>query len=765
MKSKTFDSTTRATWKRVSLVWVLAFILSQGCASIPKPEDHASKSDWMKAVNEYRKEYSEHPTDYEIKMKLEEAELNAAEAFYEDGISLKDQGYLDDAIYQFREGLTAMPNNEKIAEALKTALSEKEANTFYQQAVELEKAGKVDDAKNLLKQALAANPDHEGAKALLKQIDEETQSQDTALVLGSKEPIGIHFNHTEIKAAFDFLSKSFNVNILFDSGLKDQTVTLSMDNVTFEQALDLILHTTQTFSKKIGPNTILIVDDTKTKRGQYDDLIIKTIQLTSVKASDMANLLKGVIDLKHVTVDDTLNTLFIRDTKDVLDLVQELVEVADRPPAEVLLDVEILEADRNKTEQMGLDYGQALPVTFAPNTISGAAQTDIGTLLGQGGFTIPTVTLNYFKQDVDAKTLAHPQIRALDSKEAKIHIGNRVPLPSAVIQQTTGQVQTTYNYTDIGVLLNVTPIINLDRTIMVKLGLEVSSLGPNLGNSTNPAYEIGTRDADTTMILHDGETAILGGLIQDNDSKTHTTLPVLGNIPILNDFFTGNVDNTDSRTDILLTITPRIVRDWSFPHKNLQEIYSGTQDSVSSQPLFALYQKAKGLSAPKISLGAPPAEGTPSPSVTPTLAFQGGLPGVPQASGGVILSFEKDQYETQLGQVLDVKFYGENLGNLKSVPLAVAFNAGYLKFVSAEAGSAQVEKVDTDADENHGLVRMNLSLKPGAADTKGKVELVDLKLKGYTPGLSYLIFLNPTFKDANGNDVHAQAHASRVSVK
>ncbi|MGH7739114.1 MAG: hypothetical protein ACREL1_03100, partial [bacterium] len=160
----------RNPWKkRPVLLWAgfLTCLLLAGCVSLPKSEDYASKADWMKAVQEYRHEYSAHPADFEIKMRLEEAELNAAEAYYDDGMNLEDEGQLDDAIYQFREGLSAMPNNEKVANALKDALGEKEGNTFYSQAVDLDKAGKEDDAKNLLTQALSADPDNEGAKALL----------------------------------------------------------------------------------------------------------------------------------------------------------------------------------------------------------------------------------------------------------------------------------------------------------------------------------------------------------------------------------------------------------------------------------------------------------------------------------------------------------------------------------------------------------------------------------------------------------------------
>ena len=301
---------------------------------------------------------------------------------------------------------------------------------------------------------------------------------------------------------------------------------------------------------------------------------------------------------------------------------------------------------------------------------------------------MPAATLSYFIQDVDGKTLAHPQIRVLDNKEAKIHIGDRVPLPSAVIQQTTGQVQTTYNYSDIGVLLDILPIINLDRTVQVKLSLEVSSLGSNLGTSQNPAYEIGTRDADSTMLLHDGETAILGGLIQDNDTKTHNSLPILGDFPLLGDLLAGNVNNSDTRTDILLTITPHIVRDWSFPHKELQEIYSGTENELSSKPQFNFYnQKANGGQAPKIAMGESATDSSqPTPSGTPVLPFQGMAMATPSANGGVMFSFDQPQYEAGLGETVELKLYGERLGKLKTLSTGRGLQWQFFKVCFGGAG-------------------------------------------------------------------------------
>jgi general secretion pathway protein D len=218
----------------------------------------------------------------------------------------------------------------------------------------------------------------------------------------------------------------------------------------------------------------------------------------------------------------------------------------------------------------------------------------------------------------------------VSNEQAKIHIGDKVPLPTSVVQQSTGGVQTSYSYTDIGVLLDVIPVVNPDRTVLVRLKLEVSSLGANLGTSANPAYDIGTRDAQTSMLLHDGETAVLGGLIQDRDSKNRVKIPLLGDIPFLGGLFTTNAADSKSRTDLLLTVTPRILRDWTFP-RSVQEVYSGTESVPSGRTPFSVYQ-ARPAPSPVLQSAAVvptatkvPVLGNAQEAVVPTISTPTGV--------------------------------------------------------------------------------------------------------------------------------------------
>src|SRR6185503_12647388 len=191
------------------------------------------------------------------------------------------------------------------------------------------------------------------------------------LALGSTSPVTLNFRQTDLKQAFEFLAKSFGVNVMFDESVKSAPGTLFARDVTFDQGLKLLLATTKMFYKRIGPNTILLAPDTKDKRGQYEDHMVRTYQLNVVRAKDMADILKGLVNIKKISINETLNTIVIRDTEDVVRLAERIIETNDRKPAEIILDVEILEVNRNKSETLGLDLGSysvsaSLP---APGTV------------------------------------------------------------------------------------------------------------------------------------------------------------------------------------------------------------------------------------------------------------------------------------------------------------------------------------------------------------------------------------------------------------
>lgn len=777
-----FHSQRNAVSIRAAAALVGLLLLAACVTPVERAEKLVGQEEWMRAVLEYRKAYGKTPENIEFKSRLKQTELKAADYYYQRGLKLIEEGNVDAAIEQFQQGLVAMPEHSKLQQAMNDALSRKEAATLYQEGTTYREAGKLEDAKHQYQKALKIYPDHKDAAEALAEVQKEDAERTAGkFVLSSKAPITLNFRQTDMRTAFEFIARSFGVNVIFDEGIKSTSVTLFAKNVTFEQALNLILTTTKTFYKRIGPNSIFVAPDTKEKRGQYEDYVVRIFNLNTVKAKEMAEILKGMLVIKKIVINEQLNTILIRDTEDVIRLTERLIEINDRRPAEILLEVEILEVNRTKAERLGLDFGSyqisaAVPsATTVPFTSSvGGAFRDNATL------TLPSVTFRFFKQDVDAKTLANPKVRVINGKAAKIHIGDRVPLRASTIQDATGQVRTTFDYREIGIRLNVEPNIHLDNSATVKLGLEVSTLGENLGTSTEPAYRIGTRNAETYMSLRDGETAILGGLIRDEERNTRVKIPGLGDIPLIGALFTS-YDDSVGRTDVLLTITPRVVRGWELPNKSAREFYSGTENVYSGTPVFMHLDRVATVdvntgaaSVPVVPTSRPsvvpaPVPGVPTPVVppvvgTPPLAAATPPPTVVVPTVPPVLAFSEAVYEAAAGQELQIGLVGENLTSATQVPIEILYNPQLLGFVRGEQGTPPPQSFNADADESRGVLRVTLAYDPASAPS-GNVALGQIVLRGNKPGVSYLVYRSLTLRNQAGETVNAQVRASRIVIK
>lgn len=737
---------------------LLVALLLTACAKDPIKiaESYAAQDDWLRAVVEYRKAYNRNPADVELKSRLKQAELKAADFYYQRGIRLLDKNNLDAAIVQFQHGLTAMPDHAKLQQTMRVAVNRKEADILYLEGMRQRDAGKLGAAKRSFERALRHYSKHKQAAAALAKITEaERAASSERFALSSRKPITLNFRQTNIRTAFEFIAKSFGINVIFDENVRRTPVTLFAKNITFEQGLSLLIATTKTFYKRVGPNTLLIAPDTPAKRGQYEDFIIRTFHLSTVKAKDMVKIIKGVLRVRKIIVNEELNTIIVRDTTPVIKLIEKLVAINDRRAPGLIIDVEILEVNRTKAEKLGFDFGSYEIIGAVPTYPLGGS---FKTARALGTMTIPSLTFRFFKSDVDAKTLANPKIRVLNRKSAKIHIGDRVPLRSSSITETTGQVRTTFNYTDIGIKLEVEPTIHLDNSVTIKLGLEVSTLGENLGTANDPAFRIGTRNVNTYMLLRDGETAILGGLIRDEERRNRVKVPGFGSIPIIGALFRSR-DDEKIRSDVLLTITPRVVRGWDLPSDSLRSIYSGTATRYTTKPIFASLSKQARVDgrkaiAPRISVGSTRTATAKAPVALPPGTLIGGMP---------LFTFSRPLYQVGTGSEMVIDLIGRNLGNARNLPIQILYNPQLLEFIKGERGVASSD-FRVNADKSKGLLTINMSLDKGAATNKDAI-LARVTLRALKPGISYLVYRIPTIKNAKGESVNAQVRASRVVVK
>jgi len=594
--------------KKTGMLALALFLITGigGCAgsrAFQRGEGYAKGGEWDLAVKEYRDALKGDPQQIEYRSALLRAEETAANHHYKKARNFLKERKLDQAIIELQQAIYLNPTNAAIQGALKTVLNMKQAEEHYRAALTFQELNRLSEAVNELNRSVELDP--ENAKyidALDKLQKKRSEAEpDDALTLASDKPITLNFKNTNIKEVFELLAKLAGINILFDEEIKAQPVTVFVKDVSFQYALNLLLSTNKLFMKKLNADTIIIIPKTKAKMDQYQELVMKTFYLTNAKSKDMVNLLRSMLDTKKVYVNEVLNSITVRDTPEKIKLVEKVISANDLKEAEVILDVEILEIARTNNLSYGWNFQPGLTVGASAQgtnvtTSSGAVGITTGLTLDQvrglSGdnivLTLPSLLLTLIKQDSDAQTLANPRVRVLNNKQAKFHIGDRIPIQTSTSQASTvGTVVSTFEYKDVGIKLNIEPNVHLNNTVTLKMNLEISSLGDaiDFGNGQKQ-YKFGTRNTDTTINLRDGETVIVGGLIKDEERKSSNKIPLLGDIPILGKLFSASSDDT-IKTDILMSITPNIVRSLELPDKDAQSFWSGTEEAFDVKPMFS----------------------------------------------------------------------------------------------------------------------------------------------------------------------------------
>jgi general secretion pathway protein D len=774
--------------KRFLLV-ILAGILSAslgGCAgsrAFQRGESFSQQGEWDMAVKEYREANKSDPQNIEYRSALLRAEDAAANQHYKKARGFLKERKLDQAIIELQQALFLNPTSAAVQGALKSVLNMKQAEEHYRAALTFQELGRLNDAINELNHAVELDP--ENAKYIdsldkLNKKKAETEP-DEALTLASDKPITLNFKNTSIKEVFELLSKLSGINIMFDEEVRAQPVTVFVKDVSFQYALNLLLSTNKLFMKKISADTIIIVPKNKAKMDQYQDLIVKTFYINNAKAKEVVNLLRSMLDVKKVYVNEILNSVTVRDTPEKIKLVEKIINANDLKEAEVILDVEILEIARSNTLQYGWNFtpgglsASANIQNTSPTTgaTSGITLTQLRNLTGDNVIlTLPGVVLNLIKHDSDAQTLANPRVRVLNNKQAKLHIGDRIPIQTSTIQSTaTAAVTSTFEYKDVGIKLNIEPTVHLNNTITLKMGLEISNLGAaiDFGNGQKQ-YTFGTRNTDTVINLRDGESVIIGGLIKDEERKSRVKIPGLGDIPVLGKLFSSSDDET-VKTDILMSITPNIVRNMELPDKDVQNFWSGTEEAYDTKPLFVstgkssrtpdrLLEKTAVLdSLAKREAPATQAAGQPGKAAP---AEQGGAPAV--------LEIKPGEAAAQVGQEARFDLTVGNIKDLYGAIVTLSYDPKVVEFKAASENGF----LKKDGQQTSFLFSNNI--KAGTVDiymtrigdiggVEGAGSLCTVVFQGKSGGSSEISFKSVKLGNFSREPIKADLKGTRVVVK
>src|SRR2546423_2942182 len=582
----------------------------------------------------YEKATREHPQNHAYRSEYFRLREFAVGQWLVQAESLRTAAQLEAAEELYRRVLKSDAVNERASQGVGQVELDRRHRGLVAEADKLVKAEKYRDARELLATVLAENPIQREARQLQRLIEERTTKPTVALLqLRSSvtKPISLELKDVPLRTVFDVIARAANLNFLFDKDVRaDQRTTIVVRDAQVEDVIKLILATNQLEQKVLNETTALIYPNTPQKLREYQDLVVKTFYIANADVRQTANLIRTILKTRDIFIDEKLNLLVMKDTPNAIRLAEKLIAAQDIADPEVMLEVEVLEIGYNRLLELGVRFPGTAAVSLVGAAATAGATGTPGTLtlpelrsrdqnLGRLTFTDPLFLSALRQTDGRTNLLANPRIRVKNKEKAKIHIGDRVPVITTTAASAGTFLSQSVSYPDGGLQLGGEPLIYLADDVAIKVGLEVSNITntiPQPGGGL--VYQIRTRKTRTAVRLRDGETQILAGLINDQDQRNASRVPGLGDFPVLGRLFSSTSD-TISKTEIVLLITPRLMRTIVRPDARTTEFAAGTEASSSGGPLgaasspssFAPIQPAAPVSVPlQPQPGAAPLGGT-----------------------------------------------------------------------------------------------------------------------------------------------------------
>jgi general secretion pathway protein D len=518
----------------------------------------------------------------------------------------------------YRRVLSVDPNNTVAQQGLNEIEVERRHEKMLREAEAAAKKGDNAAAKAALRVVDVEAPGNAEAARLRQKIDEATVKERIAgptLNVKGRKPLTLQFRDANLKMVLEAIARTTGVNIVLDKEVRsDIKVTLFVKDSPVEEALDLLLMQNQLEKRVLGENTVLIYPGTPAKNKDYLELKIRRFALGSADPKQVQTMLKTIVKTKDIFVDEKTNSVVIRDTPEAVRIAETLITAMDQPEPEVMLEIDVMQVDRNRLMQLGIDWTKSF--TWSLRDKMTRLDFKNRTL---ADYNIPglSVTLNASKTDGDINDLATPRIRVRNKEKAKILVGTRNPVVSSAQTPSPAGGTPVYNtsvqYIETGIKLEVEPHIHPDGDVAIKLALEVSSAGARIvtDNSGTVVFPVNTNNVTTVLQLKDGETQILGGLIQRQDDQSQSKIPGFGDVPGLGRLF-GSTTDTWNKKELVMAITPHIVRNSPIRDADSIELWSGTEGRMRYGAPNV--KAAGGTGVVGQSGGGAPALPTPSPS-------------------------------------------------------------------------------------------------------------------------------------------------------
>jgi len=553
------SSSGRRLIRFVALTLLVALLT--GCAAqkaFRVGQREAQRENYDRAILKFSKAVALDPGNARYSVALARAKVNSSHQHFQRGKRLLAAEQLEEAIAEFQQVVLLDPGHQYAA--------------------------------NELRRAVEAMQQRDALPSEIEQIKERARQQDLGpprLDPKTNIPILLNFSDVQVGKIYEAIGKAAGINFIFDDKTDlDKPMSVDIGNVTLEQALDILMLQTKNFYKVIDEYTLLIAPDTRQKRQEYEDQVIRTFFLSNGDTKQVVTLLRSLLQARQIAENPDLNSITIKDAPDKVAIADRIIMANDKSKGEVLIDVELLEINRSLARTMGIDLSsKTLGLSFRSTSLP---LNQLDTLKQTGNWTIgviPSVVLDFLRTDGDTRVIAKPQLRVTEGEQAEILIGDRVPIPTTSFNtsQTVGGnivPLTSFTYQNVGITVQIEPRVHHNKEVTLKVQVEISQLGApveSAGGGRQPT--IGTRQIQTVIRLRDGETNLLAGLIQKEDSNARSGVAGLSDIPGLRSIF-GKTAMTKRETDIIMTLTPRIIRIPDITEDDLATLWVGTEENM-----------------------------------------------------------------------------------------------------------------------------------------------------------------------------------------
>jgi general secretion pathway protein D len=749
-------------------------LLAAGCPKGTQQYNAGQKAeniqDYDTALAYYQKALAGDPRNATLRIRVDQMRFEAGESHIKKGLALREKGDLQGAAAEFQHASTIDPSSPVALQEFRRTLDEINdlAHKQDQQALDMGDSGS----------------------------DSELASSAPELKPLPNTSISLKMTN-DVKIIFDTIGKLAGITITYDPDLPARRISVDLNNLTLQQALDIVCLQSKTFFKAITENIIFVAQETTQKHKDYDEQLVETFYLANtVQSQDLTEITNGlrqVLNLTKVQQLNSQNAIIVRDTADKLAIARKLLKDIDKAKPEVVIQVEVLSASTDRLRDLGILPGQSASINFqTPGTTSTTTPTTGSTTpttpnsIPLKGFsfgaadynvTLPGATANFLLTDTATKIIQNPEIRSIDGQPAKLNVGSRVPIATGSFQAGVGVgttsvnplVNTQFTYLDVGVNVNITPRVHPNHEVSLKVSIEVSQVNSfaTIGGIQQPV--IGQRKIEHDIRLREGEVNILGGLFEHIDSKTVNGWPGFAQIPFIK-YLTADNNNHQTENDVLIVLIPRIVRMPDWTRANLRPISTGVEQNITTR-------RDRDIRTPTaVPPQQVPAQQTPSAQVPVQQSPAAGISSAAtdQTSGanvqGARLRFDPQTVNLAPGQTATLGISVDNVADLYSIPMILQFDPTVISVQDVQHGGFlssgnQEIAIVKGGDESKGQLMIAATRQPNTPGVSGSGTLLGLVVKALKPGSTNLSIVQVNAKDSQQKPLALITGEATIQVK